>query len=203
MGDKNLIISENLREFFYQKLRVALANQEIQTQVHTEFYLVNLLSGFLRSNPQKLLPHQEEKALAIHYLESLQMNPEQSWSLLKYLGDMTLYVAGFFQGNFQRKSLDLNYYMSLGGSAYRRLSHLSEVNPRARSHKEIFQDLAENFKSFVDVLSEISESSQVTNSLDLLKLYERWMSTGSKRLLKKLQLQGIHPLKEEASFEVH
>ncbi len=203
MGKEELILSENLREYFYQQVREALANQEVHTQPQTEFYLVELLSKFLRLSPEQPLPHKEEKAMALYYLESLQVNPEQAWRLLKYLGDMTLYVTGFFQARFQRKANDLNYYMSLGGSAYRRLSYLSEVYPRTQSHKEIFKELAQNFSCFVDVLSEISESSQISNSLDLLKLYERWMSTGSKRLLQKLQSQGIHPLKDEGSIQIH
>ncbi len=48
--------------------------------------------------------------------------------------------------------------------------------------------------NFVDVLAEISERSHLGTNSDLLRLYEKWLCTGSERLKAKLAEFGIHPL---------
>jgi hypothetical protein len=43
----------------------------------------------------------------------------------------------------------------------------------------------------VDVLTEVSESSELVDDRDVLDLYESWLSTGSDYAKQKLQENGI------------
>jgi hypothetical protein len=53
--------------------------------------------------------------------------------------------------------------------------------------------LADKFVGFVDVLSEVSERTSCASNLDLLRLYERWLKTGSTRSGQLLIQRGVLP----------
>ncbi len=186
-----LIRAAHVEEFFHHQVRRAITNQNVEASPHTEYYLVRLLSDF--SNIENLFPPQEknEVPLAILYLESLKANRHDGIRLLKQLGDFALYISGFFQDSLNLKNVDLDYYISMGGTAYDRL-HSMAVSPSYwEAFADTFRDLAVNFSKYMDVLSEISESSQAKRDSDLLRLYEKWLNTGSERLARKLSDFGI------------
>jgi hypothetical protein len=57
----------------------------------------------------------------------------------------------------------------------------------------VFAELADKFVAFVDVLSEVSERSSCGSNADLLRLYERWLKTGSARSGQLLVERGVVP----------
>jgi hypothetical protein len=57
----------------------------------------------------------------------------------------------------------------------------------------VFDELSGKFAAFVDVLNEVSEQSALTSNSDLLRLYERWLRTGSRRSGDVLAARGIVP----------
>ena len=57
----------------------------------------------------------------------------------------------------------------------------------------IFAELSEKFVAFVDVLSEVSARTSLTSDADLLRLYEKWVRTGSRRNGDLLAERGIVP----------
>jgi len=57
----------------------------------------------------------------------------------------------------------------------------------------VFAELADNFVRFVDVLSEVSERASCASNADLLRLYERWLKTGSRRSGQLLAERGVVP----------
>ena len=56
-----------------------------------------------------------------------------------------------------------------------------------------FAELGRRFVSFVDVLSEVSERSALMSNNDLLRLYEKWLRTRSRRDGELLAARGIVP----------
>jgi hypothetical protein len=78
--------------------------------------------------------------------------------------------------------------VSVGGYAYNTLSRLD-----TDSRSEVFAELADKFVTFVDVLSEVSERTVGGSNADLLRLYEKWLTTGSPRSGKLLIERGIVP----------
>jgi hypothetical protein len=53
--------------------------------------------------------------------------------------------------------------------------------------------LGEKFVGFVDVLSEVSERTSCSSNADLLRLYEKWLKTGSARSGQLLAERGVVP----------
>lgn len=190
---EQLVRATGLEDYFRTELRSAISHQKVPTSPHTEFYLVRMLANF--SNIAALYDSEThcETPLAIRYLQSLQAGRQEAFRVLKHLGDFALYISGFFQESLNRHQMDLGYYISMGGNAYHRLSSLSRHQAVAETFEEIFSELAARFVQYVDVLGEVSEKAKLYNASDLLRLYERWLSTGSERLKLRLNEHGIFP----------
>jgi hypothetical protein len=56
----------------------------------------------------------------------------------------------------------------------------------------VFAELAEKFRDFVDVLAEIRDSGKAA-AIDVLRLYEVWLRTGSRRAARLLREHGLEP----------
>jgi hypothetical protein len=57
----------------------------------------------------------------------------------------------------------------------------------------VFDELAAKFAAFADVLGEVSERTALTSNTDLLRLYEKWLRTGSRHSGNLLVARGIVP----------
>lgn len=188
-------------DFFRNTVKTILKNKKLQIQESTEFYVVNLLSTAVVSSQEDADPNYFEAPLAELFGKALSShNPIEQYAILKQLGDQSLFISGFFGDSLHRKLVDVDYYISMGESAYGQLHDLS----RQKEHDffaETFDEMAKKFTAFVDVLSEISEKANMTNNQDLLRLYERWLYTKSDRLREKLQEAGIQAL--DVKKEIH
>ena len=111
---------------------------------------------------------------------------------LQRLGDVSLFVAGFFAQSFARKLIDIDYHIAMGCRAY---GTLSETLSRGRGRVlgNVFAELAEKFQPLVDALNEVSETSYSHSDKDILRLYEIWLKTGSRRSYGLLKRLGVDP----------
>ncbi|MBI2067850.1 MAG: hypothetical protein HYW02_07835 [Deltaproteobacteria bacterium] len=189
------VASSNLLLFFRERIREALQKQRLKTPEGVEFYLVNLLQGFSKADelfaPQ--LSDYKQRPLALMMCEALQAGLYQKIALLKKVGDLSLFTAGFFPDSLKRHLVDVDYYVQMGGAAYGNLSQLMNREP---AFEEIFTELASRFISYVDVLSEVSEKTDFMSDKDILRLYETWLKTGSERAKQALSEEGILPIAE-------
>ncbi len=119
--------------------------------------------------------------------------------ILKRLGDVALFVSGFFSDSLNRKIIDVDYYVAMGGSAYGSLCIGTRGNRRGREStlSPVFAELSEKFVACVDLLNEVSAGANIHNDGDILRTYELWLRTGSKRAEKILRALGIKPEKIE------
>jgi hypothetical protein len=181
MSDDAVVRSESAAEYFKELVDDVLARQRISAGELTAFYVVNLLTGFLRQ------PAQEDDApLALRLCEALDAAGVRQREILKQIGDQSLFISGFFGDSLQRKRIDVDYYVSIGGIAYAALSRC-ELD----TFSTVFAELADNFVAYVDVLSEVSERASCGSNTDLLRLYERWLRTGSRRSADLLVERGV------------
>ncbi len=109
----------------------------------------------------------------------------QQRASLQQIGDVSLFISGFFSDSLQRKLVDVDYYVSIGGFAYNALSRVE-----TDTFSPVFAELAEKFVGFVDVLTEVSERTSCASNADLLRLYEKWLKTGSRRSGQLLSSAG-------------
>jgi hypothetical protein len=185
----------NLREFFKDALHGALEKQHLAVEDQTEHYVVNLLTLFSRS--EALYDSTPEgtrlKPLVVMLSEALEApRADDRNRNLQRLGDVSLFVAGFFAQGFARKLIDIDYHIAMGGRAYATLAEtLSRGKGRVLGH--VFAELAEKFQPMVDALNEVSETSYSHSDRDILRLYEIWLKTGSRRCYDILKRLGVDP----------
>ena len=180
------------QEYFRDLLSEALSRQQVAVQPDTEFYLVNLLSQFLSSD--RLFTHhdgetRDTEPLALLLAKSLDSPRETQIRTLRELGDVSLYMSGFFTDSLSRLPVDLNYYVQMGGSAYAKVAELC----RGATLAQLYAELSEKFRACVEVLSEVAEVTAVASNAGVVRLYEKWVQTGSVRLAKRLGEQGVMP----------
>ncbi len=183
----------NLREFFRDSVQGALRKQHVSVDDHTEHYVVNVLTTFARS--EELYERTNEgvrlRPLALLLAEALQAPTiEARHRLLRRLGDVSLFIAGFFAHSFARKLVDVDYHIAMGGRAYGTLAE----SVRAPALPEVFAELAKKFQYLVDVLNEVAETDYSHSDKDVLRLYEIWLKTGSSRAHRILCRLGVAPV---------
>ena len=160
-----------------------------------EFYLANLLANFAHTENLYGLSQvcHADECLSIILKKAMHMPPGQKISMLRRMGDIALYFSGIFPERFRRKIIDVDYYIEMGQIAYTSVADLLSTKTDGDGFNEIFIDLSEKFSSLVDILSEVSDHDKKSN-LDVLRLYERWLKTGSQYAKNKLLGENINVL---------
>ena len=87
----------------------------------------------------------------------------------------------------------------MGGSDYSSLSDSMRGYRAVSGAAFLFEELTRKFTDFVDVLNEVSERSRLSSDADVLRIYELWVRTGSKRARTQLRRLGIEPLTSASS----
>ena len=185
----------NLREFFKDELHGALEKQQLAVEDQTEHYVVNLLTLFSRS--EALYEQTSEgprlKPLVVMLSEALEARSAEDRNRgLQRLGDVSLFIAGFFAQSFARKLIDIDYHIAMGGRAYGTLAQAA-AQGRGRVLAAVFAELSAKFQPMVDALNEVSETSGAHSARDILRLYEIWLKTGSRRCYDLLKRLGVDP----------
>lgn len=192
-----LVTGVNVREHFRDSIHSALSHQKVDAGEDTVYYVVNLLAHY--THAENLFSRTAEgvdlKPLALIYAEAVEAgSAEQRHAALKRLGDVALLISGMFSSSLNRKVVDVDYYIAMGGSAYACLSGISRGTVRGRALCAIFGELSSKFSRFVDVLAEVGEQSGIGSQTDVMRLYEIWLRSGSRRAGERLRKLGIEPI---------
>src|SRR6185437_8024953 len=194
-GSKRVLPVVNLQEFFKDALHGALEKRHLTVEDQTEHYVVNLLTLFSRSEAlyDTTAEGRRLKPLVVMLSEALEAPSEGDRNRgLQRLGDVSLFVAGFFAQSFARKLIDIDYHIAMGCRAYAALADALSRG-KGRVLGQVFAELSTNFQPMVDVLNEVSETSYSHSDKDILRLYELWLKTGSKRSYRILRRLGVDP----------
>ncbi len=179
--------------FFRDLVTKALGSHRLNPRPETEFYLVNLLTKFITTD--RLYTQDgdgsfRQEPLALLVKQALESpEPQAQSALFRHVGDVSLYMAGFFHESLHRKSVDVEYYIDMGGTAYAQVAARTSPVPQ----RVVYEELSDKFGTFVDVFAEVSETTSPKTEQDLLRLYELWTKTKSERAAKALQAAGIFP----------
>ena len=187
----------NLREFFRDSLHEALVRQRSSVDDHTEAYVVNLLTMFSRSealfDPTPVGPRLRPLALMLADAAAATSHENRSRTLQR-LGDVSLFVAGFFSQGFARRLVDVDYHIAMGGRAYGTLAETCREGARGRALAGVFAELADKFQRVVDALNDVSEMAHTHDHRDVMRQYEIWLKTGSPRAAGILRRLGVEPV---------
>jgi hypothetical protein len=165
-----------------------------------------LLTGFARSEDffERTGEGFRIPSLAPLFAGALEVPPgRERRLLLRRLGDLSLFIAGFFSESLARKPVDVDYYSGMGEAAYNALSELAPQSLQGKALNGVYRELAEKFRDFVDVLGEVAEMARVFTEKDIIRLYEVWMLTGSQHAYRKLRELGVQPAAPGATRRPH
>jgi hypothetical protein len=195
----SLVAVSSLREFFRDAFHAASEHQHLDIDEQAEAYVVNLLTMFSRADA---LYERTPEGLRIRPLAHMLADSLEAPSAaarqraLQRLGDVSLFIAGFFARSFARKLVDIDYHIAMGGNAYGSLADSMQRSASGRAIGAIYAELAQKFQRLVDALNEVSEMSYAHSDADILRLYEIWMKTGSARAHGLLNRLGVRPVRQ-------
>ncbi len=177
---------------FAEVVKEACLNRQIKAQPAVEIYLVQLLGYYLdsknlHSNTKTDSGEKPPETFAEMYLQALSAETNKRRELMRAVADKSLYLTGFFADSFQRKTVDIEYYADIGSAAY---SNLHSWN-REDGLSPVYQTFSKRFMDFVEVLKYISEKSTVQADQNVLRLYDRYLRTGSELAREKLTELGV------------
>jgi hypothetical protein len=201
----SLVAVSSLREFFRDAFHTASEHQQLDIDEQAEAYVVNLLTMFSRADA---LYEQTPDGLRIRPLAQMLADALEAPSesarhrALQRLGDVSLFIAGFFARSFARKLIDIDYHIAMGGRAYGVLA-AATARGSSRVLAAVFAELAQKFQPLVDALNEVSETSYRHSDRDILRLYELWLKTGSARCHGLLKRLGVDPTRSGGALLAH
>jgi len=183
----------SLQEYFRQSIDEAIVGQGVDIDPHATHYVVNMMTLFSRSE------HFYEDDGEIYGIRPLALmladaadapSPEHRNQTLKRIGDVTLFVAGFFVDSLRDKPVDVDYYMHMGENAYGSLSEETRGTFHGNAFADIYRELATKFRVLIDVLNEVRGGAEQ----DVVRTFEIWRKTGSQRAERLLREQGVLPI---------
>ncbi|MFZ5890108.1 MAG: hypothetical protein ACOY0T_03490 [Myxococcota bacterium] len=196
--DLQLELAADLRGFFQPALETALSEKRVSASQPTAHYLVALLVDF--AHPAALANETLERPLPVLLEEALRAAGHERFERLRCLGDSVLYTSGFFLDHLETHGVELSYVSTLGARAYGSAANMlrraggGDDTPRA---PELFEELASKFSDFAEVLATLADglfaNSARTSDAASIKLYERWLRTGSTQLAVALAERGLSP----------
>ena len=187
MTDRPLVRHHSPAEYFKELVEASLQRQRVSAGDRTEFYLVNLLCQYVRIDRSGAYAD-DDQPLGVRLTRALDSGGAEQRVRLRNVGDFSLFMSGFFSDSFTRRSVDIDYYRTLGECAYASLSR-SESDAFA----EVFAELSRKFVGFMDVLADVSDRTTLASATDALRIYEKWLRTGSERDGQRLIERGILP----------
>jgi len=187
----------NLCEYFRTSIDEVIAQQGVDLDPHATHYVVNMMTLFSRS--EELYEDDGEtygiKPLALMLADAADApSPEHRNNLLQRIGDVALFISGFFVDSLANKAVDVDYYIHMGENAYGSLSAESRGTFRGNAFADIYRELAVKFQILTDVLHEVRASARPDSDENVLRTYEIWLKTGSRRAEDLLSQQGIVPI---------
>jgi hypothetical protein len=198
----SIVATSSISSYFHDAVEVAIKARHVEATGSATTYLVGLLSDYAR--PDARAGEALARPLAFLLSEAMQTPaPGERFDKLRTLGDSVLYSSGFFGEHFAARGVDQSYLISIGTTAYGAAAGIlhvpaSAVDVSGPARVDIFRELADNFRAFVGVLAEIADqtvSAGVKGSKDLVRVYERWLKTGSDGLAQALAAHGLVPVR--------
>lgn len=196
-GNDTVVRVRNLEDYFRTSIDGVISRQGVDVDPHAAHYVVNLLTLFARS--EEFFEDDGDRvglrplALMLADAADARTSTQRNHSLQR-IGDVALFVAGFFADSLASKAVDIDYYIYMGGNAYGSLSEEVRGTFRGNAFADIYRELAVKFQVLVDVLNEVRDGARQESDLDLLRTYEIWLKTGSERARRLLSQNGVVPI---------
>ncbi|HPI40807.1 MAG TPA: hypothetical protein PLJ21_08370 [Pseudobdellovibrionaceae bacterium] len=189
MNEKEGSIIIHPEGHFKELVREGLEKRRIDTYPQIESYLVQVLESHMSVGNlfQFNDSSKDSSTYAELYLKAINADLPIKREILKKMGDRSLYLCGFFSDSLQRKIIDVDYYIEMGVLAFDSLSKVVKEDTVVK----VYSVISKRFIEFVDVLEYISHKFLLNDNQDLLRLYEKYLKTGSDLARESLIESGV------------
>ncbi len=194
----DIALCTDVGHFFRRVVDDVRASRRLDTTETATTYVAALLADF--SDPRHYEGSSLERPLTLLLHDALRERSPESFERLRRLGDVVLYLSGFFGEHFERRGVTQEYVTQLGAQAYwgarQALSWFRITPEEPGDTTDLFHELAANFESFRMLVEGVAwglPGRKGGHQSSLLDLYERWLRTGSELLAEQLGAAGILP----------
>jgi hypothetical protein len=189
-----IVAAQSIASFFSEAVEDSIRSRKIDATDGATRYIVALLAEY--AHPDKLTGETLDRPLTLLFDEAVHApDAADRFERLRALGDGVLYGCGFFGDHFESRGVDRKYLHAIGTRAYESAGVMLRPRPKAPGF-DLFGELAAKFAAFVEIVSDVADGSVATGTetaRGLLRVYERWLKTGSERLANALTAQGMVP----------
>jgi hypothetical protein len=189
-----IAIAPNITEYFHEVISDAIRVRHVEATDEAASYLVSLLCSFTHPDEEAGASFQRPLTFLLH--DALESSGPDRFRRLRALGDHALYALGFFGGHIELKGVDRRYVSNVGSTAYIHAAAMLRTRAKAERSPGVLSEMATKFDCFAGVLADVAEGTLacgVRDERSIVKLYERWLRTGSSRLAEELGARGIVP----------
>jgi hypothetical protein len=189
-----ITVSPSMTRFFQEVVEEALRARNVEATEAASSYVVGLLCEF--AHPSEQTESTFNQPLTFLLRDALESTGAERFRRLRSLGDGVLYGVGFFGGHIELKGIDRGYVVGVGSTAYHQAAAMLRLNARIGQGPDVLSELAEKFDRFVGVLNDVADGALASGARDersVIRLYERWLKTGSSRLADELGARGLVP----------
>jgi hypothetical protein len=197
-GHVEIDLSGDVRGYFAELVVEAAEERRVEANPAVTTYLATLLADY--AHPGSFIRDALDRPFTLLLAEALDSAGSERFERLRALGDGVLYVRGFFSEHLETRGVELRYVSSVGARAYDGAANmLRRGGGDPSSAPDLFGELAERFDAFVALVSGVSDrivaQSGAGTDGGVLKLYERWLRTGSSELAAALGQHGLVPVR--------
>jgi hypothetical protein len=194
-----IAIAPSITEYFQEVIADAIRVRREDATEAAASYLVSLLCSF--THPEDEAGSAFNRPLTFRLHDALGAPPGERFLRLRALGDHALYTLGFFGGHIEQKGVDRGYVSGVGATAYTHAAAMLRTRAQTASQgrgraPDVLYELAAKFDRFAAILADVADGTLACGARDersVVKLYERWLKTGSARLAEELGARGIVP----------
>ena len=145
------------KDYFHDRIAAATEQLNLSLAEDIEYYLVNLLCEFIKPADMTIDElNLLDTPLALILKKATESSPNHQLKIYKKLGDVSLYIAGYFQDSFARKAVNASYYVSMGSSAYHSASRLMGNRHGDPHFMQMYAGLSKEFQNLVKIITHVS-----------------------------------------------
>lgn len=193
---QGITLSPSISGYFQEVVGEALRSRSIEATEAACSYLVDLLCEY--AHPDEQTGSTFAQPLTFLLRDALEATGAERFQRLRVLGDGVLYAVGFFGGHIDLKGIQRGYVISVGSTAYQHAAAMLRRAPSVGQGPDVLAELAEKFERFAEVIGDVADSALASSARDeraVLRMYERWLRTGSSRLAEELGARGLIPVR--------
>ena len=189
-------LGANVDGFFREIVESAAEQESVESTDLGLAYVTSLLASYVRLSSEDRALLGESLTLALH--RAVGASGAERFERLRSVGDAVLYASGFFAEHLSARGVSLPYVRGLGARAY------GLAAGTLTGARDLFQELADRFDNYARLLGAVSDTVAATSAASTpagtLRLYERWMRTGSPAAADALIERGLLPVASKGTL---